>query len=129
MAYEPSEDDGIRGAAEGEGADSDDDMPGDREDSEAETYTDAESFCEALRDEFKGKHAVDFHGAYLIAVDPMVFPRARVEMVAKEIWELSGYRWTCLGIILPRPPSPDITPITKAPGAERADFAEARKNP
>ncbi|KAJ7307825.1 hypothetical protein DFH08DRAFT_975430 [Mycena albidolilacea] len=94
---ESSEDDGTetRGGAEREGAESDDDMPGDEEDSQAvETFTDAESFCKALRAKFKAGSAVDFHGAYPIAVDPMVSPRARIQMVSKEIWELSGYRFT-----------------------------------
>ncbi|KAJ7342562.1 hypothetical protein DFH08DRAFT_1012256 [Mycena albidolilacea] len=94
---ESSEDDGTetRGGAEREGAESDDDMPGDEEDSQAvETFTDAESFCQALRAKFKAGSAVDFHGAYPIAVDPMVSPCARIQMVSKEIWELSGYRFT-----------------------------------
>ncbi|KAJ7863946.1 hypothetical protein B0H14DRAFT_2574601 [Mycena olivaceomarginata] len=71
---ESSEDDGThtRGDAEREGAESDDDMPGDEEDSQAvETFTDAESFCKALRAKFKAGSAVDFHGAYPIAVGPM----------------------------------------------------------
>ncbi|KAJ6543513.1 hypothetical protein B0H10DRAFT_1854054, partial [Mycena sp. CBHHK59/15] len=59
-----------------------------------ETFTDAESFCEALRAEFKAGSAVDFHGAYPIAMDPMVSPRTHIQMVLKEIWELSGYQFT-----------------------------------
>ncbi|KAJ7931949.1 hypothetical protein B0H13DRAFT_1545554, partial [Mycena leptocephala] len=46
------------------------------------------------RAKFKAGSAVDFHGAYPIAVDPMVSPRTRVQMVSKEIWELTGYRFT-----------------------------------
>ncbi|KAJ7934879.1 hypothetical protein B0H13DRAFT_2481333, partial [Mycena leptocephala] len=37
---------------------------------------------------------VDFHGTYPVLVDPLVSPRARVEMVAREIWNLSGFRFT-----------------------------------
>ncbi|KAF7358846.1 SWIM-type domain-containing protein [Mycena sanguinolenta] len=93
-----SEDDSpTRGNAE-EAIESDDDKRGygcdDDMDQAVETFEDAESFCEALKDEFKNKKAVDFHGTYPILVDPMVSPRARVEMVAREVWTLSGFRFT-----------------------------------
>jgi hypothetical protein len=58
------------------------------------TFTDAESFCKALRAEFKAGSAVDFHGTYPIVVDLMVSPQTRIQMVSKEIWELSGYQFT-----------------------------------
>ncbi|KAJ6617365.1 hypothetical protein B0H10DRAFT_1760364, partial [Mycena sp. CBHHK59/15] len=51
-------------------------------------------FCDALRDEFKGGKAVDFHGTYTIRADPVVSPKERVQMVAAEIWKLGGYRFT-----------------------------------
>ncbi|KAJ6573364.1 hypothetical protein B0H10DRAFT_974187 [Mycena sp. CBHHK59/15] len=60
----------------------------------AETYSDAESFFDALRADFKSGKAVDFHGCYTLAVDPLVSPKERVQMVATEIWQISGYRWT-----------------------------------
>ncbi|KAJ6602810.1 hypothetical protein DFH09DRAFT_1270635 [Mycena vulgaris] len=83
-----------RGDAEQEG-DSDDDTRGDEDESQVvETFSDAESFCEALRAEFKAGEAVDFHGSYPVPVDPLVSPRTRVEMVAREIWQLSGFRFT-----------------------------------
>ncbi|KAJ7797262.1 hypothetical protein B0H14DRAFT_2389912, partial [Mycena olivaceomarginata] len=59
-----------------------------------ETFSDAESFCEALRAEFTAGKAVDFRGSYPVLMDPLVSPRARVEMVAREIWQLSGFRFT-----------------------------------
>ncbi|KAJ7246826.1 hypothetical protein B0H12DRAFT_1220454 [Mycena haematopus] len=90
-----------RGNAE-EDAQSDDDMRGyDREDDidqGAETFPDAESFCDALRAEFKNGKPVDFHGTYPIPVDSMLPPRTRVEMVARELWKLSGFRFTCVSV-------------------------------
>ncbi|KAJ6555283.1 hypothetical protein B0H10DRAFT_1967813 [Mycena sp. CBHHK59/15] len=59
-----------------------------------ETYSDAESFFDALRADFKSGKAVDFHGRYTLAVDPLVSPKERVQMVATEIWQISGYRCT-----------------------------------
>jgi hypothetical protein len=47
-----------------------------------------------LRADFKAGKVVDFHGTYPVLVDPLVSPRARVEMVAREIWNLSGFRFT-----------------------------------
>ncbi|KAJ6624059.1 hypothetical protein B0H10DRAFT_2213107 [Mycena sp. CBHHK59/15] len=77
---------------------SDDDMGVDQEDDPcdsegAETFSDAENFCEALRADFKSGKAVDFHGTYDIAVDALVAPRDRVRMVAAEIWKIGGYRF------------------------------------
>ncbi|KAJ6609912.1 hypothetical protein B0H10DRAFT_2225449 [Mycena sp. CBHHK59/15] len=77
--------------AEREGGESNDDMPGDEA---VKTFSDAESFCEALRAQFKTGKSVDFKGTYPIPVDPLVSPRTCVQMVAKEIWDLSGYRFT-----------------------------------
>ncbi|KAJ6586694.1 hypothetical protein B0H10DRAFT_2094601 [Mycena sp. CBHHK59/15] len=59
----------------------------------AETYSDAESFFDALRADFKSGKAVDFHGCYTLAVDPLVSPKEHVQMVATEIWQISGYQW------------------------------------
>ncbi|KAJ7238382.1 hypothetical protein C8J57DRAFT_1566088 [Mycena rebaudengoi] len=59
-----------------------------------EMFSDPESFCEALRAEFMSGTAVDFHGTYILPVDPLVSPKERVQMVAAEIWRISGYRFT-----------------------------------
>ncbi|KAJ7654535.1 hypothetical protein DFH06DRAFT_1092784 [Mycena polygramma] len=61
---------------------------------EAEAFSDAKTFCDALRAEFKAGKAVDFHGTYPVPADPLVSPKQRVQMVAAEIWKLSGYRFT-----------------------------------
>ncbi|KAJ7909714.1 hypothetical protein B0H13DRAFT_2330063 [Mycena leptocephala] len=83
----------------GDGAEEEDDpIPGDDEQDintdAMETFPDAESFCDALRADFKAGEAVDFHSAYPIPADPLVTPRQRVQMVAAEIWKISSYRWT-----------------------------------
>ncbi|KAJ6632303.1 hypothetical protein B0H10DRAFT_1937952 [Mycena sp. CBHHK59/15] len=59
-----------------------------------ETFSDAESFAGALRADFKTGKAMDFHGAYPVPVDPLVSLKERVQMVATEIWKISGYRFT-----------------------------------
>ncbi|KAJ6610972.1 hypothetical protein B0H10DRAFT_1953458 [Mycena sp. CBHHK59/15] len=78
------------------GGGSDDEIAGGEEDNDeaAETFSDAESFFEGLRTEFKAGD-VDFHGTYAVAVDPLVTPKERVQMVATEIWKISGHRFTC----------------------------------
>ncbi|KAJ7456296.1 hypothetical protein B0H11DRAFT_2160964 [Mycena galericulata] len=40
----------------------------------------------------KGKH-VTFHGSYTIASDPMVTDKRRVQMMAYEVWKVTGYRF------------------------------------
>ncbi|KAJ6479757.1 hypothetical protein C8R45DRAFT_933557 [Mycena sanguinolenta] len=60
----------------------------------SETFTDAESFFDGLRTDFKSKQSVDFHGTYKVAVDELVTPKQRVQMVAAEIWKTTGYRFT-----------------------------------
>ncbi|KAJ6609187.1 hypothetical protein B0H10DRAFT_2298764 [Mycena sp. CBHHK59/15] len=62
-----------------EDGDSDDeDMLRDNTVETVELFPNAETFCEALRAEFKAKSAVDFHGAYAVPVDPLVSPRQRI---------------------------------------------------
>ncbi|KAJ7218618.1 hypothetical protein GGX14DRAFT_533331 [Mycena pura] len=39
---------------------------------------------------------MDFHGTYKVAVDPLVTPKQRVQMVAAEIWKTTGYRFTVM---------------------------------
>jgi hypothetical protein len=59
-----------------------------------QTFSDAESFYDTLRAEFKTGKAIDFHGTYPVLADAIVSPRQRVQMVAKELWSISGYRFT-----------------------------------
>ncbi|KAJ7078765.1 hypothetical protein C8R43DRAFT_910298, partial [Mycena crocata] len=57
-------------------------------------FPDAESFFDALRGDFKSGKAVELNGSYHIPVDLSVTPKERVQMVAREIWKVSGYRFT-----------------------------------
>ncbi|KAJ7189735.1 hypothetical protein B0H12DRAFT_1227121 [Mycena haematopus] len=57
-------------------------------------FTQAESFFDSLREDFDSGQRVDFYGTYSVAVDPLVTPKERVQMVAAEIWKITGYRFT-----------------------------------
>ncbi|KAJ7712299.1 hypothetical protein B0H16DRAFT_1243040, partial [Mycena metata] len=59
-----------------------------------EIFSDAESFFDALRADFKSGDAVNFRASYPISADPLVSPKERVQMVAAEIWNVSSYRFT-----------------------------------
>jgi hypothetical protein len=59
-----------------------------------EVFSDAESFYDALRTEFKAGKPIDFLGTYPVPVDDLVSPRQRVQMAAVELWKISGYRFT-----------------------------------
>jgi len=37
---------------------------------------------------------VQFHGTYFLAFDPQISPKERAHMVAHEIWQITGYRFT-----------------------------------
>ncbi|KAJ7101717.1 hypothetical protein C8R44DRAFT_887916 [Mycena epipterygia] len=76
--------------------DSDDDIRGDyKEDKNGmEAFSDAESFYDALRTEFKAGKPIDFLGTYPVPVDDLVSSRQRVQMAAVELWKISGYRFT-----------------------------------
>jgi hypothetical protein len=58
-----------------------------------ETFSNPESFYDALRTEFKAGKGIDFHGTYPVPTDALVSPRQRVQMVAAELWSISGYRF------------------------------------
>ncbi|KAF7378400.1 SWIM-type domain-containing protein [Mycena sanguinolenta] len=57
-------------------------------------FTEAESFFDSLQEDFKSGQSVDSHGTYNVAVDLLVTPKERVQMVAAEIWKITGYRFT-----------------------------------
>ncbi|KAJ6528291.1 hypothetical protein DFH09DRAFT_866470, partial [Mycena vulgaris] len=56
-------------------------------------YISSQELFAALRDSFKSKKHVTFHGSYTIANDPMVTDKQRVQMTAYEIWKVTGYRF------------------------------------
>jgi hypothetical protein len=60
----------------------------------AESYMDAEDLFHALRTQFKASADVEFDGTYPITEDKDVEPKHRTHMVMREIWQLTGYRFT-----------------------------------
>jgi hypothetical protein len=58
---------------------------------------------EALRKLFNDGTPVTFCGNYVIAEDPLVTDKERVQMMASEVWRVTGYRFTyvkgCVGCI------------------------------
>ncbi|OBZ78537.1 hypothetical protein A0H81_00404 [Grifola frondosa] len=63
------------------------------EDGPLEIYEDAHGLMEALRSHFKHPR-VSFRGAYQIPIDSMVDCRERAQMTAREVWQVTGYRFT-----------------------------------
>lgn len=57
-------------------------------------FASAQSLYDALRAKFKGTANVSFHGSYRVPPDLHVSEKERVQMVAKEIWRVIGYRFT-----------------------------------
>jgi hypothetical protein len=47
----------------------------------------------SLRTDFRTSNNVEFRGTYTIPNDPLVSDRERINMVAKEIWKVTGYRF------------------------------------
>jgi len=60
----------------------------------AEDYMDTEDLFIALRAQFKASACVDFHGTYSIEADDLIEPKAQTHMLAKELWKVTGYRFT-----------------------------------
>ncbi|KAJ6587913.1 hypothetical protein B0H19DRAFT_1247642 [Mycena capillaripes] len=67
--------------------DSGDDMRGDdgEDENAIRDFSDAESFYDVLRAEFKARKPIDFMGIYPVPADALVSPRQRVEMAAAEL--------------------------------------------
>jgi len=55
---------------------------------------DAEDLFHALRTQFKASADVEFDGTYPITEDKDVEPKHRTHMDMREIWQLTGYRFT-----------------------------------
>ena len=49
----------------------------------------------SLRTDFKTSNNVEFRGTYTVPgpKDPLVSDREHINMVAKEIWKVTGYRF------------------------------------
>ncbi|KAJ7220474.1 hypothetical protein GGX14DRAFT_674827 [Mycena pura] len=88
---DPSDDgSSVRGNAD---SDSDNEICGDGS-GPIEPFSDAESFYDTLKAEFKAGKGIDSHGTYPVPADALVSPRQRVQMVVTELWSISGYRFT-----------------------------------
>jgi len=55
---------------------------------------DAEDLLDTLRGQFKESAHVEFHGMYPVDEDVLIEPKQRTHMIAREIWQLTGYRFT-----------------------------------
>jgi len=66
-----------------------------------------------LRRLFKAGPDVEFHGTYPIEPDCLVATKERVQMIAQEIWQLTGYRFTWVNRIEYRFIKTYITPVLK----------------
>jgi hypothetical protein len=54
-------------------------------------FDDGQSLFNSLRHAFKHHKSVFFNGSYQIPQDPLVTDKERVQMVAYEVWKVSGY--------------------------------------
>ena len=57
-------------------------------------YLHGDAMFDSLREHFKLGENVDFRGTYVIAKDPLVTDKERVQMMVEEIWKVTGYRFT-----------------------------------
>ena len=57
-------------------------------------FTSTQDLYEDLRIKFKADASVSFHGSYEMLEDPYVSAKEHVQMVAREIWHVTGYRFT-----------------------------------
>ena len=49
-------------------------------------------FC-FLGTDFRTSNNIEFRGTYTVPNDPQVSDREHINMVAKEIWKVTGYRF------------------------------------
>jgi hypothetical protein len=56
-------------------------------------FKDTKTLLDALCEEFKSGHGVDFKGSYVRAVDPLVSDKERVRMMIYNVWKVTGYRF------------------------------------
>jgi hypothetical protein len=57
-------------------------------------YVDAEDLYDALRTQFKECADVKFYGKYPVKKDNLVDGNEATHQAAREIWQLTGYRFT-----------------------------------
>lgn len=59
-----------------------------------EDFHDAEDLYDALRVQFKVGPDVEFYGTYPIIQDDLIVPKEATHQAAREIWRITGYRFT-----------------------------------
>jgi hypothetical protein len=59
-----------------------------------EFYKTGQAFFSALQKKCKDHHDVQLNGTYTTPEDPLVSNRERVQMLAHEVWKVTGYRFT-----------------------------------
>ena len=47
----------------------------------------------SLQTDFKTSNNIEFRGTYTVPNDPLVSDREHINMIAKEIWKVTGYRF------------------------------------
>jgi hypothetical protein len=58
-------------------------------------FENSEELMKGLRQTFKTKNKVFFSGCYQKPEDPLISDKEHVQMMAYEIWKVSGYRFRC----------------------------------
>jgi hypothetical protein len=53
----------------------------------------AEDLFHALHAQFKASALVDFHGTYSIKEDDLIEPKEHTQILAEELWKVTGYRF------------------------------------
>jgi hypothetical protein len=66
------------------------------QDHQKRLYEGSQQLFEAIRNVFKSDDSVDFTGDYEVAADPLVSDKERTQMLAHEVWKVTGYRFTCV---------------------------------
>ena len=59
----------------------------------AKDYMDAEDLFITLHAQFKASACVNFHGTYSIDADDLIESKAQTQMLAEELWKVTGYRF------------------------------------
>jgi hypothetical protein len=69
----------------------------------SDLYSDSQAMFDTLRHQFKHEPSITFCGAYVLASDPLVTDKERVQMMAGEVWKVIGYRFTYVLAIIELP--------------------------
>ncbi|KAK6975132.1 hypothetical protein R3P38DRAFT_2810932 [Favolaschia claudopus] len=56
-------------------------------------FADAQEMFSAIRQAFRNGNEIIFHGTYLALEDPLITNKEWVELTARELWNVGGYRF------------------------------------